>query len=209
MSAAPVPVSEGTTSAQRILRTIPLAALALALAGCGGGGHTQAPDAGPVRVTAYGDSTQRAQGNPHAASRPGFVIENKGVSGSTSSQLLAGWGAEMAASGAAGVVVNHGLNDGALTTAQYRDTLRALVDAARARGKWVILEEPNAADPHSTFDVAAFDARRVAMRELASHMGVYFCAQPRVPLMDGAHPTPEGYALKATRLAQCIGEVVS
>lgn len=202
--------------------------LALLLAACGGGGspvETAPPGSLPTLeavVSAYGDSTQEAQGQPHAASRPGLSVANEGVGGTNTTMLLNGtdgrhppWPQEMARIKSLGVAVNHGFNDQGLTLEQYKANLRELVTVAQKAGKIVILEEPNPAGETETplmaaikFDVPAFEARRAAMKHVATHMGVYFCAQPRVPLADGIHPTAEGYAIKATRLAKCIGEVL-
>jgi hypothetical protein len=75
------------------IRILVLASIVCALVACGGGGSSVAPEpvaqAAPTTlngdyVTAYGDSTQAAHGNPHASSIPGlFTITNRGISGST------------------------------------------------------------------------------------------------------------------------------
>lgn len=169
---------------------------------------------GPFMVAAYGDSTQRAQGDPHAASRGGWVIQNRGVSGATSSQLFDGkdglnktWREEMADTSAIVIVLNHGLNDGALKNEEYRKLLEKTIDIARDYGKFVVLEQPNNAVEHQWFDVPKFHARVQAMKEVAQEREVFFCSQPDVPLLDAVHPTPEGLAIKATRLAECLAEV--
>lgn len=195
---------------------------ALLLTACGGGGSSAPPPADPeaYTISAYGDSTQHAHGQPHAASRPGAKIYNRGVRGSNSSQLLAGtdgvnfaWPTQMQREIARIVVINHGINDRDLTT--YKANLRSMVEQAQAAGKVVVLEEPNPAGETVTetmtrnnFVIADFDLRRAAMRDLATHMGVYFCSQARVPLRDGIHPTEAGYATKANRLAACIADVL-
>jgi len=200
---------------------------ALLLAACGGGGSSVAPvDVNPAaevyKVAAYGDSTQEAQGQPHAASRPGAKVYNRGVSGTNTAQLLAGtdgrnypWRVQMERETAQAVAINHGFNDRDYPLEQYEANLRELVTVARAFGKYVILEEPNPAGETMTplmlqiqFDVPAFEARRAAMKRLAEHMGVYFCAQPRVSLEDGIHPDAAGRGLKADRLARCAAEVL-
>lgn len=200
-----------------------IVALLVALAGCGGGGSSVQPpqpptvnaDATTYQVAAYGDSTQYEQGHPHPAGRPGMAVSNNGRGGASAASMLATpWDKEMADQRARVVVLNPGINDHSDTVVQYRDNLRALVSVAQAARKIVVLEEPNPAGEIETelmasiaFDVTAFEARRTAMRNLATHMGVYFCAQPRVPLRDGIHPTPEGYATKAKRLNACLEEV--
>ena len=199
------------------------------LTACGGGGSSVAPTAPPAAgeveaytISAYGDSTQEAQGQPHAASRPGAKIYNRGVSGTNTAQLLAGtdgrnyaWAEMMRRETVRIVIINHGINDRGYPLETYRANLRELVEVAQKAGKIVMLEEPNPVGETQTplmtainFDVPAFEARRAAMRDLATHMGVYFCAQPRVPLEDGIHPTVDGYAVKRDTLRKCIADLV-
>ncbi len=195
------------------------------LAGCSGSASLEAvpepafPQTAQIKghVGAYGDSTQKALGMPHASERPGWTIDNRGVSGSTAGQLLNGtdglnrpWAEEMAGSPAELVIINHALNiSGGTTTAQYEEHLTELVTIAQAAGKRVILEDPNEAEPHGEFDMHAFAERIEVMRRVATKHRARHCEQPRVPLQDGAHPTPEGYAIKATTLAACIGEAMA
>ncbi|EFX59967.1 hypothetical protein DAPPUDRAFT_346130, partial [Daphnia pulex] len=96
-------------------RILALAISAL-LTACGGGGSDIAPATplAPVQVAAYGDSTQRDQGEPHASTRTGWSIENKGISSSTTAQWRAKWAAEMSTTAAVIVIYNGGLNDGAM-----------------------------------------------------------------------------------------------
>lgn len=169
----------------------------------------------PIRVTAYGDSTQADLGNPHGSSRRRWIIENRAVGGSSSAQLLAGtdglnkpWAEEMATSRAEGVILNHGLNDEALTIDQYRDNLTQMATSAKLYGKWVILEQPNHIEPGGNIDVAKHEARIKTMKEVAEATGAMFCPQPAVPLLDHIHPTEEGYFLKSKQLARCIREVL-
>lgn len=196
----------------------------LLLAGCSGSASVEAvpepafPQTAQIKghVGAYGDSTQKALGMPHASQRPGWTIENRGMSGTTAGQLLAGtdglnrpWAEEMAASAAELVIINHALNiSGGTTTAQYEAHLTELVTIAQAAGKKVMLEDPNEADPHGEFDMPAFAERIEVMRRVARKHKAEYCDQPRVPLLDGAHPTAEGYAIKAATLAACIGRVL-
>lgn len=192
--------------------------LPLILAACGGGGGGGAPAPADVvyHVAAYGDSTQEAQGNPHAASTERYRISNHGISGTNTTDLLAAdWSREMAAQPAPVVVVNHGMNDRGIPIEQYGANLAEIVTVARAARKAIILEEPNAAGETETplmaavsFDVAAHEARRAEIRRVAQALGVYFCAQPRVPLSDGIHPTAEGYATKARRLRECLTDLL-
>lgn len=189
---------------------------ALLLTACGGGGSSSpAPAPAPANapepyvVAAYGDSTQEAQGQPHAASRPGAKVYNRGVSGTNSAQLLAGtdgrnlpWAEQMSVESARIVIINHGINDRGRTVEDYKADLRKLVDGIRKVGKVPMLEEPN------PIDEPGFEVYRDAMRHVAQHMGVYFCAQPRVSLEDKVHPDQPGRALKADRLAKCIGDVL-
>lgn len=201
---------------------------ALLLTACGGGGSSIPPvppapaDARVYQVAAYGDSTQFELGDPHPAGAPGMWVKNAAYGGASAASMLAGyldkglpWAQEMARQKAPVVVFNPGINDHPYTVEQYRENLRALVTIAQAAGKFVILEEPNPAGEVETplmasirFDVAAFEARRLAMRDLATHMGVYFCAQPRVSLRDGIHPDEAGYAVKVQRLHACLLDAV-
>lgn len=178
------------------------------LAGCGGGGSDVAATPAGLAVTTYGDSTQAAQGNPHASSRPRLTIDNKAIGGSTTAQWLAKWAAEMAATRSPVVVYNGGLNDGGMTVEEYKAALREMVRIARANGKQLVLEQPNNAAEHSTFNLPAFVERRAAVGPLAASEGAYYCSQPDVPLRDGAHPTPEDYATKAARLARCLTDLL-
>lgn len=197
-------------------RTFTLAASVALLAACGGGGSGVAPTpAAPqapavITVAAYGDSTQAAQGSPHAASTTRVQVRNAGVAGTTATQLLRGadgvhpaWAAQLARETAQAVVINHGINDRHGDKPVYRDSLRALVLAVRAAGKVPMLETPNPIDP------VGFEDWREVMREVARAEGVYLCEQPRVPLSDGFHPTAEGYATKAQRLAQCLSDLLT
>jgi len=218
-----------TSRVERLLRWVAVALILGALGmlvGCGGGGSA-APVANPGApepyvIAAYGDSTQEAQGHPHAASRPGAKIYNRGVGGTNTTMLLAGtdgrnypWPEQMARESVRIIVINHGINDGALTIEQYKANLRELVTVAQKAGKIVILEEPNPAGETMTplmlqinFNVVAFEERRAAMKHVADHMGVYFCAQPRVTLEDGIHPDAPGRANKANRLAKCAEDIL-
>lgn len=207
--------------------TAPL--FAVILSACGGGGSSApAPEAQapgtpePYVISAYGDSTQEAQGQPHAASRPGAKIYNRGVGGTNEQQLLDGtdgrnyaWAYQMERETAGAILINHGINSRGYPLETYKANLRELVTVAQKAGKIVILEEPNPVSETMTplmqqinFDIAAFEERRSAMKHLATHMGVYFCAQPRVPLEDGIHPTVDGYAVKAGRLTKCLEDVL-
>ena len=196
-------------------------AITVLLSACGGGGSSVAPAPVdpptesnmpipvPYLISAYGDSTQEAQGQPHEASSPGAKVYNRGVSGTNSAQLLAGtdgvnlpWPEMMRVESAKIVVINHGINDRKRPIEDYKADLRALVDGIRKVGKVPMLEEPNPIDEHG------FEAYRDAMRLVAHHTGVYHCDQPRVPLSDGIHPTTQGYAIKANRLKSCIKDVM-
>lgn len=197
--------------------------LALLLAACGGGGSSVAAPVAPTDyfAAAYGDSTQEAQGQPHAASRAGALVYNRGVGGTNTVQLLAGtdgrnypWATQMQRETATIVVINHGINDYGYPLSEYRANLVALVQGIRAAGRIPMLEMPNPAGETRTplmdaiaFDVAAFELRRETMRDVARAEGVYLCDQPRVPLEDGIHPAANGYAIKAQRLADCIDDL--
>lgn len=200
-----------------VFRLSVLVSLALALAACDKT-ESSAEPSDVYAVSAYGDSTQAAQGDPHAASRLGLLVKNRGVGSTNSSQLLAGtdgkngpWAEMMKRDPAGVVVINHGINDYTYPLEQYRNNLVELVRVAREAGKVPMLELPNPVAETRTpmmestnFDISAFEARRQTMREVAEKEGVYLCDQPRVDLIDGIHPTPDGYMLKAARLAGCI-----
>lgn len=206
------------------IRNLTLVGLVFLLTACGGGGSSVAPSPGgsTVLVTAYGDSTQYAHGQPHASSRLEFKVNNRGAGGSNTQELLQGtdgvnppWSVQMQRDTARIVVINHGINDRRYPLDTYRSNLRALAETAQLAGKIVMFEEPNPVAETPTprmieidFDIAEFEARRTAMRSLASSMGLYFCAQPRVELADGIHPTPAGYTIKADRLAVCIADLI-
>lgn len=208
-------------------RILVLAPIICALVACGGGGSSvpSQPESQPEAfiASAYGDSTQAAQGQPHAASRAGARIYNRGVGSTNTSQLLAGtdglnyaWEVMMQRDEAPIVIVNHGINDYSIAPEKYRSNLVDLVRIARSAKKIPMLEMPNPAGETRTalmdqiaFDVTAFEARRQAMRDVATAEGVYLCDQPRVPLQDGIHPTPEGYKTKADRLASCLADLIN
>ena len=193
-----------------IARSLILAGCA-ALAGCGGGGSpvAQPTVAAPAFLaSAYGDSTQEAQGQPHAASRPGAMVYNRGVSGTSIHQLLAGtdgrnyaWAEMVKRESAPMVIINHGINSRKGDVEAYRTALREAVAVAQAAGLVVMLEQPNA------IDEPGFEAFREAMRDTSRQTGVYFCEQPRVTLSDGIHPDAAGRAAKAQRLARCIADL--
>lgn len=213
----------------KLARYLTALLFAVILSACGGGGSSApAPEAQPPGtpepyvIAAYGDSTQAAQGHPHAASRPGAKIYNRGVGGNNTSKMLAGtdgvngpWAEQIPRETVRIIVLNPGINDYGLTVEQYKANLNELVTIAQKAGKIVILEEPNPVSETMTplmqqlnFDIQAFNERRAAMKHVANHRGVYFCAQPRAPLVDGIHPTVDGYAVKAGRLQKCIKDVL-
>jgi len=113
----------------------------------------------------------------------------------------------MAATQAELVIINHALNiSGGTTNEDYTRHLSTLVRVALASGRSVMLETPSGGvQAHGEFDVPAFERRVEVMKEVAKKYGTSLCEQPNVPLVDGVHPSSVGYAIKAERLAQCIG----
>ncbi len=184
------------------MRSLVLSLIACALVAC-----DSKPD-GVVLIAAYGDSTQFAQGDPHASNRPGWTIINKGIRGSNTVHWKTAWAEEMKSTKAQIVIYNGGLNDGGMGVEKYKSYLREMERIARSHGKRFLLEQPNNAVAHPLFSLARFNERRSATRDIAASIGAHYCEQPDVPLRDGAHPTAEGYRMKAERLADCIRDVL-
>lgn len=208
-------------------------ALSILLTACGGGGSDIAPAPAapapvapapppppvPVLVAAFGDSTQGEQGSPHAASRPEFTVENRGIGATTTAHRLVDWPETLRNTPAKIVTLKYGINEYRLPgndkLALFRSNLRALVEQAQAAGKRVILEVPHpVGDPPTplmqelAFDVYAYEDRRKAIMELGAHMGVYVCVHGTVPLYDGIHQDAEGVVIVGRRLAICLQEVL-
>jgi len=210
------------------------AALCLMLAACGGGGSSGAPVSAPVsqapkctpvavvRIQLFGDSTMvgvdgatftTAANAPSAALQTAMdrafgmgavTIQMRAVSGSNSTQLMAGTDGENqpwpGSVDAHIIVVNHGINDARFTSI---DTYKADLLAFAKAGPITFLETPlpDAPNAYGTWDVTAFAQ---AMRDVAAQSGAnlidtnaYFLALPNWQsyLPDGVHPSNEGYGL--------------
>lgn len=194
--------------------------------------------AAPVLIEYYGDSTvwgfasgsdgkQVAEPAPLVFARildGRAEVRNRGVSGSTACALLAGqdgvhppWEAQMRASKARYVILNHAINDQwKYGVAAYRDCLRKLAAIARAHGKEVVFETPN---PTRDSGPGGLDVYVEAMRDVARNEGVpvidqyawlmqVFAGrdlQEFVP--DGLHPSQRVYELKGRFAAQAFSRL--
>lgn len=147
---------------------------------------------------------------------PRYEVINEGVSGSTACGLLNGqdskhptWEAQMTASKAKWVIMNHGINDRkAYSIAEYKSCLQQLVRTAKEKKKEVILETPNPIVPDS------LDAHARTMREVAAEEGVKLIDQYDMLMKylagrsaseicpDGLHPKDEIYIMKGEYAAQ-------
>jgi lysophospholipase L1-like esterase len=217
--------------------------LALLLAACGGGGGDTDPAmeqvaaVGPAVtvIDAYGDSTQA--GDSRFGSAPAVaqallgdehLVRNFGVGGSNTARLLAGdglnfpWPEQMTKTGAALVVINHGINDHPYSIEQYRLNLVELVHTAQAAGKRVVLETPNPIVPEGAiagdWNVDALAVRVEVVRSVAAGTGAHLCDQDRKIreagaatleyFWDGVHPSSKGYDFKGAVLAGCIRQAL-
>jgi lysophospholipase L1-like esterase len=147
------------------------------------------------------------------------AVENHGIGAITCPQLRDGsgyvprnWWQEMAASSAAIVTINLGMND-----AGYRDAgrpifttcLGTLIDVARGYGKTVVLETPNPRLPGAVGDEGTMVATYATdMRAVAASKGLFIIDQwtyetlyydwPSHVAPNGVHPDEAMYAYKAT-----------
>jgi hypothetical protein len=213
-----------------------LLCFAMFLSACGGGGGgggdsapqpVQATVPAPVTKTViafYGDSTQLASYSANSQASvaqsllPNVEIHNEGVNGTTAEQLHEGgdgvhpyWGQEMAESPAKIVMFNHAINDHYYPIADYRAYLVSIVSVARAAKKVVVIETPNPITS-TGYDLAAFELRVAAMREVAAETGAPLCDQHAAitnagltgETIDGVHPTSALYAFMGGIVAKCI-----
>ncbi|WP_420475243.1 type-F conjugative transfer system mating-pair stabilization protein TraN [Noviherbaspirillum sp. ST9] len=192
------------------------------------------PAATPIVIDYYGDSTvwgyasgsggQVALPAPavFAAALPAatqFDVRNEGVNGSTACELLRGadgrhppWEAQMAASNASFVIINHAINDQWKDSlADYSACLAQLAQIAKLNGKQVIFETPN---PTRDSGVGGLDVIVQAMRDVASREQVpvidqyayltrYLAGQsPTTIAPDGLHPTDAVYEMKGKYAAE-------
>jgi lysophospholipase L1-like esterase len=187
-----------------------------------------APAATTQVIEYYGDSTiwgyRSGSGGQVAVPAPAafaaalpasgkYNVRNEGVNGSTSCQLLNGtdgrhpsWDAQMAASQASVVIINHAINDEwQMDVATYKSCLTSLAQKAKSRGKKVVFETPNPTRDSgpSSLDVYVNAMKAVATQE---HLPVidqykyltdYLNGQsPYTICPDGLHPTDAVYIMK-------------
>ena len=140
-----------------------------------------------------------------------YDVRNEGVSGTTACQLLNGtdgrhpaWDAQMAASKAKYVFINHGINDQwRYDVGTYRYCMQALVQTARRAGKQVILETPNPIGESSNLGAYVQAMRDIAVQENLpvvdqyQYLLGYLRGQSAYTICpDNVHPTDAVYILK-------------
>lgn len=158
------------------------------------------------------------------SARRRIEVRNHGVSGSTACALLEGadgrhppWAAQMQASQAHFVILNHAINDQWKHSPDvYRQCLRTLARTARAHGKQMVFETPN---PTRDSGADGLDVYVNAMKDVAREEGVpvidqygYLSKklQGRSPLLfapDGLHPSDAVYVLKGTFAAHAFARL--
>ncbi|MCP1651704.1 SGNH/GDSL hydrolase family protein [Pseudomonas nitroreducens] len=196
-----------------------------------------------VIIEQYGDSTTLGltyNGTTYVAATPSapdtlytdlngrfgggsVVVYNKGVSSSCAKDLLNGTGSTqpfstvMQTSPAHVVTLNYGMNDGYYcnqTPDQYQSTMTQLVNIAKARGKIVILEEPNPTTNPQNPNLYSYIER---LSQVAISTNVPIIQHYRVMsssnfwklmLSDGIHPTSEGYTFKGRLEFQVISNII-
>lgn len=192
----------------------------------------------PVLIDAQGDSTMCGynglvcdlvaappavlQGLLQAKLGPDVHVVNNGVPGATLSYDLYGFAGyyqapiatRLSTSSAQIVIENFALNDAVHSIpSQYRIDLGLWVDTVRAMGKTPVLEEPNPA----TFDSPVLDSLVAIIDDVAQEKGValvqqyqYIKSLPnyKAMMVDGVHPGPELYAIKAQREADVLLPIV-
>lgn len=154
-----------------------------------------------------------------------FKVVNEGVNGSTACDLLNGtdgkhppWRAQMAASKARYVIVNHAINDQwRYDVGAYKTCLWSLARIAQQAGKQMIFETPN---PTRDSGGGGLDVYVNAMREVALLAQAPLIDQYRylidylqgrgyeVICPDGLHPTEEVYGLKGRYAAGVFTELM-
>lgn len=186
------------------------------------GGYTLASDGRYVNVSTPADEAHRRLREWSA--RDEIVVEQEGLGGTTSADLLHGtdgsglaWAQRLPASVKI-VTINHAINDNARPIADFSADLRELVLIAKQLGKAVVLETPNpivaggALSPR--FDIAAHQTKVQAVREVAAETGAVLCDQHQAivdaglatlqHLPDGVHPSPALYLFKGRTLGACL-----
>lgn len=216
----------------------------LAMVGCGGGGSpTSSAHVPVVDVAMFGDSTQAGYSalspvpTPPAAAVQRLLqqaglnaaVTSYGVPGSQLYQLLNGadgtgltWSQKLASTSAAVIVDNHGINDSWLgietPLEDYRASLVAMVEQAKAHGKVMVLETPNPIVPAAQglrMNLPAHEAKVQAMRDVAAATGTVLCDVNQAIkdrglvtlewIADGVHPTQPLYeGAIAQTLAKCL-----
>lgn len=215
------------------LRTVMLAgASAALLAGCyggaGGAGETATPPAPVIEV--YGESTLSGYGLAPAdttparlqAALPGVRVVNESVAGTTAGQQLAGtdgvhrpWAEQIGRSPAVLVIINRGINEAykSVPAETFRWQLTELVVIARAAGKGVVLQTPNATRSSFVLDLGV-ETMAGVVRDVAAAQEVplsdgyaisqQLLASGAAALLDGVHPAPSLAAALAQDLARLL-----
>jgi beta-glucanase (GH16 family)/lysophospholipase L1-like esterase len=205
------------------------------------GGEPGTPGGGTTIIGYYGDSTIKGwdatigDGTVVATPAPlvmqnalgtGYAVNNRGVHGANTSELIQGidghdatWANEMANTSSQYVIVNHCLNDAsAMSLSTYQANLRSIVDMARARGKTVIFETPNPADAIPALANFVNGMKSVAIEKTVPIIDQYamlnsYMANNNIGLYticpDGLHPSQATYTRKgqfaATRFLEIRG----
>lgn len=151
------------------------------------------------------------------------TVYNKGIASTCAKDLLNGTGGFqkfevlMSSSSAKIVTLNFGMNDGFYcnqTPEQYQSTMTQLISIARARGKIVVLEEPNPTSNYQNTSLYSFIERlsQVSISTntpIVQHYRVMTSSNFwKLLLSDGIHPTPEGYTFKGRLEFQVIAPIV-
>ncbi|OWW21585.1 hypothetical protein AYR66_20945 [Noviherbaspirillum denitrificans] len=196
---------------------------------------TPATPAAPQLIEYYGDSTvwgYRSDVGGQVAVPPtttfaqsltnpsAYTVRNEGVSGSTACELLNGtdgrhqpWSAQMAASTAKYVFLNHGINDQwkyDLNT--YKGCLRSLAQTAKQYGKQMIFETPN--PTRDNVGIMATAMKEVAVQENVpvvdqyKYLSDYLNGQSAYTICpDGLHPSEAVYAMKGKYAASVFSSL--
>jgi lysophospholipase L1-like esterase len=155
---------------------------------------------------------------------PNVTVSNQGVPGTTAAELLGGgdgkhpnWPAQMAQSKAQVISLNYGINDAVAntSTADFYATMYQLVQIAQQAGKTVVLLTSNPIDKPVN---AQLDQLVQQEKLVSSSLSVpivddytFMSVMDNWPsfLVDGVHPTAEGYNLKATHEFPVISLLVN
>lgn len=155
-----------------------------------------------------------------------ITVNNKGVSGETTTERLTTFVADMAASIATIVFINYGLNDlVALTPAQFKANLTELVKIAQTAGKKVVLETSNFTlyNPANATNTGSgrmninplfAEITRIVAKEMNLMLVDNFkltaglldgqTSDSYGLLADGVHPSQAMYSYKGTQMAKAV-----